>query len=255
MTSPQTSPKDDFYINYGAIPSSYRNFLLKFVPLLVIGALLFGFFLPGIHNQFNDGKINGGVELQGLLIAEPVPQLIVPRSGDVNNTIPVSRYILSAPNKAGVNPQILEQAGQWVKLTGTITSRNHLSLIAVRDAEPIAPPDNIAIDPDNGTSLGKFSLVGEIVDGKCYPGVMKPGQLKTHRSCAIRCISGGIPAVFRVQNNRDDVMYFLLADSGGKAVNDRVLDLVADPVQIEGEVIQYDDIFVIKADPETYKRV
>ena len=83
---------------------------------------------------------------------------------------------------------------------------------------------------------------------------MKPGRTKVHRACAIRCISGGVPAVFRVENN-GDVMYFLLADPNGQAVNDQILDLVADHIRITGEVLQYDDMYVIQAEPDTYERI
>ncbi|NET54745.1 MAG: hypothetical protein F6K47_00595 [Symploca sp. SIO2E6] len=255
MSSNRTPTNDEFYINYAAVPSSYRRFLIKFISLLVLGVIAFALILPKVHNQFNTGKIHGAVELEGLLVAEPVPQLIVPRPGDVTSSVPFSRYLLSGPGKTSPKPPVLEQIGKWVKLKGTLVSRNQLSVIAARSAEAIAPPDNVTINPNAGTSLGEYSLIGEILDSKCYPGVMKPGQTKTHRACAIRCISGGVPAVFRVENNRNDVMYFLLADEQGKAVNDRILNFVADPIQITGKVIQYDDMFVIQADPSGYERV
>ena len=250
-----TNIKDEFYINYSAIPKSYQRFLMGFIPLVVLGAIAFGIILPKVHDQFNSGKIQGRFDIEGLLVAKPVPHLIVPRPGNVMSHAPFSRYVLTGPGKEAPRANVLENVGKWVKLNGTLVSRNQLSVIAARSAEAIEPPENIKITPDAGTSLGEYSLKGEILDSKCYPGVMKPGQTKTHRACAIRCISGGVPAVFRVQNSRDEVMYFLLADGQGEAVNDRVLDLVADPIEITGEVIRYDDMYVIKADPASYKRV
>ena len=247
--------KDDFYVNYAPVPNSYKKFLWQFIPLLVMGMILFALVLPGVHAQFNKGQILGAFELEGLLVDKPIAHLIVPRGGDTNLNVGFSRYLLTGPGKTDPREPVAKHTGEWVKLKGTLVSRNHLSVIAARSAEPITPPENIAINPEVGASLGEFSLTGEILDSKCYPGVMKPGQSKTHRACAIRCISGGVPAVFRVQNDRDEIMYFLLADKQGKAVNDRILDLVADPVQITGQVIQYDDMYVIQADPTTYKRV
>ena len=255
MSSDRSPTPDEFYINYAPLPSSYKRFLIQFIPLFMLGAVLFGLILPGWHNQFNSGKINGSVELEGLLVGEPVPHLIVPRPGDVSSSVPFSRYILSGLGKTSPSASVLEQLDKWVKLKGTMVSRNHLSVIAVRSAEAIDAPENVTINPDRNTSLGEYSLTGEILDGKCYPGIMKPGQSKTHKACAIRCISGGVPAVFRVENNRNDVMYFLLADKQGQAVNDRILDLVADPIRITGNVMQYDDMFVLQADPATYERV
>lgn len=246
---------DEFYVNYAPAPASYRKFLLRFIPLLVLGAVLFAIVFPGIHNQFNSGRAQGTTEVEGLLVAEPAPHIIVPRPGNVMDQVPFSRYLLSGTGKSIPRPEVMEQVGQWVKLTGTMVSRNQLSIIAARSAEPIDPPANVIVNPGDGSSLGEFALTGEILDSKCYPGVMKPGQGKTHRSCAIRCISGGVPAVFRVQNTRSDVMYFLLADEQGQAVNDRILDYVADPIRITGTVVQYDDMFVLQAEPTTYERV
>lgn len=249
------SKADEFYISYAPVPPGYRRFLFRFVPLLVIGVILFAVLLPPIHNQFNTGKLQGTQELEGFLASEPVPHLVVPRPGNVGDNIPFSRYLLTGGGKTAPKAEILEHLGKWVKLSGTVVSRNQLSVIATRSAEPIDPPTDVAVKPKEGKPLGTYTLTGEILDSKCYPGVMKPGQGKTHRACAIRCISGGVPAVLRVENNRNDVLYFLLADQQGKAVNDRILDLIADPVEITGEVIQYDDMFVVQAEPDTYERV
>ena len=36
-------------------------------------------------------------------------------------------------------------------------------------------------------------------------------------------------------------------------MGDRILDLIADPIRIKGEVLQYGDTFVLKADPDSYE--
>ena len=255
MTQKPLPNQDEFYVNYASVPNSYRKFLWRFIPFIVAGVILFALVLPGVHNQFNKGQIQGTFEIEGLLVDNPLPHLIVPRPGDTDDNVGFSRYLLTGPGKTAPKKTVLEHVDQWVNLKGNVVSRNHLSVIAARSAEPAATPEDVSINPDDSISLGEFSLTGEILDSKCYPGVMKPGQSKTHRACAIRCISGGVPAVFRVQNNRDEIMYFLLTDRQGETVNDRILDLVADPIQITGQVIQYDDMFVIQADPITYKRL
>ena len=251
--SQKPTSNDEFYINYASVPPSYRRFLLRFLPLLLAGICLFAVVLPGLHNQFNSGKFQGGQKIDGLLIAEPVPHLMVPRPGNTGNEAAFSRYLLSGTGKTAPKAAVLDHLGKWVKLSGIVVSRNQLSVIAAQSAEPIEQPPNMT--PKAGSSLGEYSLRGEILDSKCYPGVMKPGQSKTHRACAIRCISGGVPAVFRVENGRKDVMYFLLTDEQGKAVNDKILDSVADPLEITGEVVQYDDMFVLKAKLDSYKRI
>jgi hypothetical protein len=84
---------------------------------------------------------------------------------------------------------------------------------------------------------------------------MNPGQLTPHRGCAIRCISGGIPPVFLVRQNDGTALYFLLVSAEGKPVNQQVLELVAEPVQITGEVVRQGELLILRADPTGYRRV
>jgi len=104
-------------------------------------------------------------------------------------------------------------------------------------------------------SLGKQTLVGEIVDSKCFLGVMNPGQLTPHRACAIRCISGGVPPVLLVRQKDGPAAYLLLVSTDGKPVNKAVLNLVAEPVEITGEVQRQGELLILRADPSTYRRV
>jgi hypothetical protein len=48
--------------------------------------------------------------------------------------------------------------------------------------------------------LGLMELTGEIVDSKCFLGVMVPGAGKTHKDCASLCLRGGIPPALHVQD-------------------------------------------------------
>ena len=104
-------------------------------------------------------------------------------------------------------------------------------------------------------SLGTQTLVGEIVDSKCFLGVMNPGALTPHRACAIRCISGGIPPVLLVRQTNGPALYLLLVSRDGKPVNKQVLNLVAEPVEITGEVESQGELLILRADPATYRRV
>ena len=245
---------DEFYTGYGRIPDGYKRFLLILIPVLVIGVLAFAAILPLVHfEQFNSGKSNSGLALEGLLVTDPSPHLLVPQESTTDPQQAFAVYLLSGPGKTSPSPAVLKQAGQWVKLRGLPFVRHNLTVVATGGAEPIEPPAGSPPQPPPTVSLGQFSLKGEIVDGKCYPGVMKPGQTKTHRACAIRCISGGVPPVFLVQKPTGESLYFLLADQTGKAVNDRILGLVADPIQITGEVLAYGDALILKANPETYE--
>jgi hypothetical protein len=85
---------------------------------------------------------------------------------------------------------------------------------------------------------------------------MKPGEGKPHRDCAIRCILGGIPPVFHVQNKKGENNYYLLVGTHGEKMNEVVRDFVAEPTEIEARLVQMDDWIVMYAkDTEPIHRV
>ena len=93
--------------------------------------------------------------------------------------------------------------------------------------------------------LGNMKVKGEIIDPKCYFGVMKPGEGKVHRDCAIRCILGGIPPVMLVTNAKGEKNYYLVVGPNGEKMNKAVQEYVAEPVEMEAHLIQYDDWIVM----------
>ena len=84
---------------------------------------------------------------------------------------------------------------------------------------------------------------------------MNPGQFTPHRACAVRCISGGIPPILVVRSKEGLPLYFLLVSSDGHPLNKQILDMVAEPVEITGEVERQGELLVLRADPQTYRRV
>lgn len=247
---------DEFYQGFSpTIPPKIRGFLWVLVPIIAVIVVALSLVLPKIHNQYSTGSFTGFREYEGFLMAKPVPHLMIPRPGTTNADNAYSRYVLASTRKASVSPKVLKFAGEWVKIRALPVFRDGMTLLAVsskKEPEIIEPPANQSLTGSAGKTLGQFTLSGEIVDTKCNLGVMKPGQLKVHRDCAIRCISGGVPPSLRVVDASGNIEYFLLVDSQSEAVNSSILDIVADPVAVTGEVVKYGDLFVLKADPENY---
>jgi hypothetical protein len=145
--------------------------------------------------------------------------------------------------------------GKSVTLTGALIYRDNQTMIEVL-------PDSIQETNIAATTalaeaipLGKQTLVGEIVDSKCFLGVMNPGQLAPHRACAIRCISGGVPPVLLVRQKDGPAIYLLLVSVDGQPLNKQVLDMVAEPVEITGEVERQGELLMLRADPATYRKL
>lgn len=190
---------------------------------------------------------------EGIVEVEPVPMLRIERPG---SAIP-SRYLLVAFGKHGADEQIRGLHGRRVKLQGALVYRDDQTMIELVDGtvEEQASTAGSPTSPRQ-TNLGQATLRGEIVDSKCHYGVMKPGDHKPHRACATLCIRGGIPPIF-VLTNPDGlpIRHLLLVGSDGRALNQEVLPYVAEPLEIKGEVKRLDDLWILEAEPEDFKRL
>ena len=251
---------DEFYIGWEAkaapgIGKAVRKVVIA-LPLLallapvvlavsqrMIGASVFEW---GNHKSFS-----------GILQTTPYPHLLVPRPGNADGQSRFSTYYLVAPWKFGLNREAIAPLdGKSVTLKGTLIYRGNQTMVETQSewiqakegaSAPAAVPQAIA--------LGKQTLVGEIVDSKCFLGVMNPGQLTPHRACAIRCISGGVPPVLLVRQKEGPAIYLLLVSAEAKPVNKQVLEMVAEPVEITGEVERQGELLILRADPATYRRL
>lgn len=252
---------DDLYIGWQthapkSIGSHARKtvvFLLLMAPVLA-GVLVLAQRTIGVA-VFEWGDIK---TFSGVLKSQPYPHLLVARPG--KSAGGASAYYLVAPFKFGLKPEALAALdGQPVGLKGTLIYRGNQTLIEARpeSLKPLPNPDKAIMAAASSASeaLGRQTLVGEIVDTKCYLGVINPGRLTPHRACAVRCISGGIPPVLLVRQRDGPPLYFLLVSGDGRPVNKQVLDMVAEPVQVTGEVERQGELLILRADPATYRRV
>jgi len=258
---------DEFYIGWeGKAPPGVGSRVRRAVVLLLGLAVLLGVGLSLAQRTigvsvFEWGKVK---EFAGVLKGQPYPHLLLARPGAVGGLPTFSSYYLVKPFKFGLDSEVVNRLdGKTVSLKGTLIYRGNQTMIEVVTgsiglSDSLAPPRGEGWGEGSSvtkTSLGQQTLVGEIVDSKCYLGVMNPGQLTTHRACAIRCISGGIPPVLLVRQSNGPALYLRLVSRDGKPVNKHVLSLVAEPVEITGEVERQGELLILRADPATYRRV
>ena len=142
---------------------------------------------------------------------------------------------------------MVETKPDWIQVKPSSHSPSEGERVGVR-----GPGEKL--DLPQTVPLGRQTFIGEIVDSKCFLGVMNPGQLTPHRACAIRCISGGVPPVLLVRQEDGSAGYLLLVSDNGKPVNKQVLDLIAEPVEITGEVELQGELLILRADPARYRR-
>jgi nitrite reductase/ring-hydroxylating ferredoxin subunit len=245
--TPAPTDRHEFFVGYLSMPAPLRGFHRRVSATLAIVAVLVAVVAGASQRPLGRGEFEYGIEsrLEGVLRAAPIPLLWTPLGSDATGGFgePRQRYRvvpLVGQGKHGVAPAVLALAGRPVALTGSWIRRDGSELFEVERAETIdtgAAGAGSAPEPATA-SLGRRRLRGEVVDSKCYLGVMKPGDGKSHRDCAVRCISGGSPAALVARTAKGEAWVLLLVTPDGRPLGRELLDLVAEPVEVEGEVLR-----------------
>jgi hypothetical protein len=214
--------------------------LLGFVTLL-IAALLIGFgalaFALGVTvDDPGGGDFTGDKDITGVLIADPYPMIV---TDTYHHTIP-----LSGGGKRGVRDRARELDGQHVRATGAGVKRGDRDLLLV-DTMQAAPGD---ATPPVREALGTWRLTGEICDGKCSLGVMRPGNAAVHKACANVCLIGGVPPVFITTTPVLGTRYLLMGDPDGHALPDALRDYVAITSRMDGTLERIGDALIFRTD-------
>jgi sulfoxide reductase heme-binding subunit YedZ len=157
--------------------------------------------------------------------------------------------LLTGAGKHGAEADLAALDGRRLRLDGTLIYREDLTMAEVvpGSARTLAPAGE---GPASRAALGRQTLHGEIVDGKCHLGVMKPGSGRVHRECAMLCIRGGVQPLFVVRRDGQPVAQLLLVGADGRAIGREILELVARPLEATGEVERWGDLLVLRAEPK-----
>ncbi len=250
---------NEFYIGWMAkAPRSFAKHTKKIVVVLFVLVVITGVLLAISQKKFGSGNFEFGqlTEVKGIYFSKPVPCIKAISGKDLlgrfsYTTIPLIGYGKFGAD--GIMAGIAQQKNisldnREVTLKGTLLYNDGKLLMQVSandtplvKAGAMAAGDLLPVRED----LGQMTIKGEIIDPKCYFGVMKPGQGKPHRDCAIRCILGGISPMLKVTNEKGEENYYLLAGADGGKVNEAVRNFVAEPVTLHAHVVKYDDWMVL----------
>ncbi len=240
--------EDPFYIGWQEkAPAAYASKTRQYVWLALLAVLISaGAWVFG-QQPFNGGWFEFGTitEIEGTLVSTPVPMLRVDRGRDARGQQIIQEILLVGFGKFSALPTFAameEEAGHslvgtTVKLRGTLTYYDGKTVMELTEgAEAYISRGNESLAIGNGpVEKSGICIRGEIVDPKCFFGVMKPGEGKPHKSCAARCLSGGIPAIFKARSDSGMPRYFLLTDEGGNSINEDLIPYVADFLQVTGQ--------------------
>lgn len=244
----KTTPNDDFYVGY--LPKAPAR-LGKIVARIAAGVLLAGLIAGGLlifgQPRFATSKFEYGEyrDYAGVIEEWPYPMLVTDNAS----------FLLVAPGKHGLSDTVKGLQGKNVQLKGSLIERTPDRMIEVVPASIVVGTSSLLATPSRAIDLGLVTLRGEIVDTKCYLGVMNPGEHKVHRDCAVRCISGGVPPAFLARDASGDTRVLLLVAEDGRALSRAVLPFVAEPLEISGVLVRTGSTLTLKADPARFRRI
>ncbi len=243
---------DEFYVSYieGSLGSTtkqtVKRFVLASIIIIAVGALIFSFSQKPFKNS--TFELMSVTKITGTFHENPYPML---RVEVAENTF--KNILLLGFGKSSANPfliklrdEIKDLNGKTLSIEGNLIYYNGKTLIQITDEEKVTLANNSIVETPSNIAISKMTLQGEIIDPKCYFGVMKPGKGKIHRSCAVRCISGGIPPVLASTDNNNMSQYFLLTDLNGNPINNAVLPFIGKPSKITGMIEKMEDWYVLK---------
>lgn len=247
--------EDDFFVGYGKTPRSLGRFLFLITLVLLAGISLFAFVVA--MKQENPGTgiwdLSSVSASEGVLRFDPYPVLYEDQSDGT-----VKPILLVSSGKIGTSERLAAVEGRRIRAKGAVIARAGTNMLELVDGET-AIEDLGAAQPEIRTiktNSRATSLVGEIIDSKCMLGVMKPGVGKVHKACATLCVFGGIPPMFMVRNEDGGLFsLYLLTDAEGNQIKDDILEYVADPISVAGDLVEGQGITQFRIDPSTIKRL
>jgi hypothetical protein len=243
---------NNFYIGYqDKVPEPLSKFIqwvmVLLILLLIAGAWLLASkqkgFISSTYEYYQE------TEITGIMIKSPMPSIQVFWGTTADDkplvqTIPVVQF-----GKIGGMSLAEKYEGALVTARGFLIYYDSKALLEIAD------PDNLQLANEGSSTKqspipvqygNEASFIGEILDAKCFFGVMKPGHGKPHRSCAIRCISGGIPAVLSTQDQQGNNSYRIIHVT--TEFEHDVTSYVGEKVLVKGVTGTFNDWKVLKLD-------
>jgi hypothetical protein len=243
-----------FFVGYLPIPQGLKLFLVVISGLLIGGFAALALAIGTAQGNPGDGDFQWGwgpQEVTGRLEIRPYPLLHVTTG---SKHIPAGRtLLLSGVGKKGVQPRVAKLDGRLVRLKGFALKRGEIDALQVGDNKKAIAALEGQAPVIKIESLGRWRLKGEICDGKCLSGAMRPGRGLSHRACANLCLIGGAPPVFVSSAPVDGNDFFVMGDSKGNPLPPEFLRHVSVFVSLEGTIERRGNIMVFKADLSSLK--
>lgn len=242
---------DEFYIGYepeAPAGLARRARRAATVMAVTVVAAATGWLL--LHDPLTPARFDFGrpQASTGELRRSPYPELVT--SGRAR--------LLVGPGKHGAGDVLAGIPAGPVRLQAMTIARQGTEMLEVVPGSVIktgAPAADHAHGATTRPDGVEVTLTGEIVDSKCFLGVMNPGEGTVHRDCARMCLKGGIPPALLVRGTRSEEALILLVGDDGGPIGVAVADLAGVPVTVHGRLSRRGERLVLAASASAFERV
>jgi hypothetical protein len=242
--------RKEFFVGYLPMPAKLKTFYTGLAALLVLIALVFAYWVSSSQKAAGNGQwlLAEEKSYRGYLSHNPYP--VLHTVGKDSQSI-----LLMSQGKHSSASLTSAADGSEVTISGFPIERGGWTLLEVPGADRIEVVGfrqeiELVSEP-----LGEVTLSGEIIDSKCFMGVMKPGEGKVHRACAAMCIAGGIPPMLVVEQSDGNRYGYILVGPDGQAAGAMVMKDIAVPVSIFGHLERRGDLTYLRIADNGIKRI
>ena len=243
-----------FFVGYLPAPGPLRGFLIAVAVLLIGGLAGTGYLMGAAQDDPGPGAFRfdyGRQTVTGVVEMVPYPILHVTEGND--RIQPGDSFMMTAGGKSGVDSRAMPLNGQLAQVSGVVLERGDLYMLQLRGgrnglraAEGDAP--DVPAEPQ-----GRWQLTGEICDGKCLAGAMRPGRGLAHKACANLCLLGDVPPIFVSTQPVLGEVFLLVTGPDGSRLPRDAYDWVAQFVTAEGNITRRGEILVWEIEPDTIR--
>lgn len=250
--SDQSQNDGPFYVGYLPPPGPLRGFLLAVCAVLFAGLATAGYLMGTAQDDPGPGAFRfdyGRQTVTGVVEMTPYPVIHVTKGND--RIKPGDSFMMTAGGKSGVDSRAIPLNGKLVEVSGVILERGDLFMLQLRGGKnglKAATGDAPEIPHE---AQGRWQLTGEICDGKCLAGAMRPGRGLAHKACANLCLLGEVPPVFVTSQPVMGQEFLLITGPDGTRLPKAAYDYVAQFITAEGEITKRGDLLVWEIDTDT----
>lgn len=235
-----------YFVGYLPFPAGLKS---TYRWLVLAGILLAALAGIGVASQQKSAgpsvwNTSETVTLSGVLTMDPYP--ILHRSDVTEGEAESVLLVLQGKHSADSAARAF--VGKSVSVSGYAVQRGGWLMLEIKGESSI----KVSADTETEISVppvltgGEITLAGEIMDTKCFLGVMNPGKGPAHKACAELCLLGGIPPMLAVRDEQGRKFGYLLKASDGSSAATQVAGRAAEAVEISGQLERQGDILYIR---------